>query len=833
VILEFLLGILVGEHHTNRVILPNISVVIPVYNGEKSIVEVLDSILGQTYPVESLEIIVVDNNSTDKTSSLVRSYKSLPIKYVFETKQGRSFARNTGWKSATHEHILFLDSDTRLKGQWLRYMIQLFEKPTVMMAQGLIKPLCTDKKDRLYLYRIFSKLLKTNQTNIETKIINNFFPIVNTASSIIRKSILMEMGGFNEELATHEDIALSNQISRAGYVVGYCEDAVSFVTWDSGTFLSYFIREFERGRALNSLNSFMNYKRLNYWYHSLQLVQTCFKSVSINMLIYFIMNIGFMLGHLYGRIINKKIRNVNKQQEVSCLSLEYNEEERLEIIKQHLSILNGMSPDNKVLSGFSVNKEVRITSSLNTIIFHHSKNKKTFEFKGDQFYFLDSLLNNTDSFYCDTSKYHYELVANLVIDKLFQNEFIHSLFCKSKIVLSSFTSFRKVNYSDGYLSHYVMYGGSKFNAFEASIIHADNYYTKEVITFLDSNLSKEDWYKVNFDNIEDKVIDKLSRLRIVRERIYFDSYFTTALSLSCYLNDDNKWKTGGVLKYSDDLVLDEFLMSQIMNKENKLDIYKSDIKQMNNFMSQNENAFWVRPINFSIPVPVYIDDEQIKMLLNFTQNDWTVSQCLDFVNIGIIKDRKMELGFSQLDISSLRKSFEETDAFHAPQAISPYVRWMTSNFLKKYFDEEILTLGDFQCADRKTIYDNALCLHLQAGFAELASTILPFKVSLSFNYTVLYTRKAQLDPHHDREEAPFAMSLILGSYDSNGRNNQVSKLGFIEEDNTHKIVDMYDGDIALFNGAKKRHYRPALADDHQLLVMIMLFVPEDFKGGIG
>jgi glycosyltransferase EpsJ len=86
--------------------LPKISVIVPLYNAEKYIGECLDSVLSQTY--KNLEIIVVDDGSTDKSVKIVKSRK---VKVIEQKNMGVSVARNTGIDAATGEFLHFIDAD--------------------------------------------------------------------------------------------------------------------------------------------------------------------------------------------------------------------------------------------------------------------------------------------------------------------------------------------------------------------------------------------------------------------------------------------------------------------------------------------------------------------------------------------------------------------------------------------------------------------------------------------------------------------------------------------------------------------------------------------------
>ena len=87
-----------------------ISVIIPVHNGERYLAEAIDSVLAQT--CLPLEIIVVDDGSTDNSAQIARSYAPR-INYHYQTKRGAGAARNTGLQLARGDHFAFLDADDR------------------------------------------------------------------------------------------------------------------------------------------------------------------------------------------------------------------------------------------------------------------------------------------------------------------------------------------------------------------------------------------------------------------------------------------------------------------------------------------------------------------------------------------------------------------------------------------------------------------------------------------------------------------------------------------------------------------------------------------------
>ena len=102
------------------------TVAIRTYNGEKTLSKLLDE-LQEQIEIENInwEIIIIDNNSTDNTANIIKEYQSnwnkpYPLKYFFEPKQGRAFARHTAVKKAQSELIGFLDDDNLPSSNWVK-----------------------------------------------------------------------------------------------------------------------------------------------------------------------------------------------------------------------------------------------------------------------------------------------------------------------------------------------------------------------------------------------------------------------------------------------------------------------------------------------------------------------------------------------------------------------------------------------------------------------------------------------------------------------------------------------------------------------------------------
>ncbi len=100
-----------------------ISVIVPVYNGEKYLGECLDSILVQTYG--DIEVIVVDDGSTDATAGIIRRYASSDprVRYFYKENGGQSSARNFGLRNAGGKLVTFVDADDKIDPRFCEIML--------------------------------------------------------------------------------------------------------------------------------------------------------------------------------------------------------------------------------------------------------------------------------------------------------------------------------------------------------------------------------------------------------------------------------------------------------------------------------------------------------------------------------------------------------------------------------------------------------------------------------------------------------------------------------------------------------------------------------------
>jgi cellulose synthase/poly-beta-1,6-N-acetylglucosamine synthase-like glycosyltransferase len=199
--------------------LPSVSIIIPCYNAENSIGECLESVINLFYPKDKLEIIVVDNNSTDRSRDIIRSF---PVIMLEEKEIQTSYAaRNKGISAAKGEWLAFTDADCVADRNWLYYlMLNHHNNEEVGCIAGQILP---------YKPRTLTELYSARKGILDQKRLLTELKGVATANVAYRKSVFEKIGPFNANTISGGDIEMSWRMQdKLGLKIAFVEDAVIF-----------------------------------------------------------------------------------------------------------------------------------------------------------------------------------------------------------------------------------------------------------------------------------------------------------------------------------------------------------------------------------------------------------------------------------------------------------------------------------------------------------------------------------------------------------------------------------------------------------------------------
>ena len=109
-----------------------VSVIIPLYNKEKYIKRCIDSLVKQTY--KNLQIIIVDDGSTDNSTDIISQYKDERIELIQKKNEGVSLTRNRGIESSKGKYIAFVDADDYVSKDYIYNLIQQYETKDIQLA---------------------------------------------------------------------------------------------------------------------------------------------------------------------------------------------------------------------------------------------------------------------------------------------------------------------------------------------------------------------------------------------------------------------------------------------------------------------------------------------------------------------------------------------------------------------------------------------------------------------------------------------------------------------------------------------------------------------------
>jgi len=186
---------------------PNVSAIIPCYNGEAYIRKAIDSIIGQSYA--HFEIIVVDDGSTDDSRRIVEGLADDPrVKLVtHDTNRGIAAARNTGLRESTGEYITFLDQDDTWRPQKLEKQVDILVKSDPNEVGFVFSDLEIinepGRKTRSKISKAPPGIGSASRHDcIKTLFMSNYIPIITV---MIRRDCFDEVGGFDEDIRSGSD----------------------------------------------------------------------------------------------------------------------------------------------------------------------------------------------------------------------------------------------------------------------------------------------------------------------------------------------------------------------------------------------------------------------------------------------------------------------------------------------------------------------------------------------------------------------------------------------------------------------------------------------------
>ncbi|HEX8182286.1 MAG TPA: glycosyltransferase family 2 protein [Candidatus Saccharimonadales bacterium] len=209
--------------------MPTVTIAIPTYNGEHKLESTLNSVIELDYPNDKIQIILIDDASTDATLAIARRYNVDIIKH--SVNRGVCAARNSGLKRSSSKYFASIDDDCVLDKDWLKLLIGGFENKNIIGTGGYLESYSENKSFlAVYLNAVGYGMptpisLDARKTPIE-RIINfisdalkqrgqiegQYVRELMGANSVFKTSVLKEVGGWNENLLASEDIDICMRV---------------------------------------------------------------------------------------------------------------------------------------------------------------------------------------------------------------------------------------------------------------------------------------------------------------------------------------------------------------------------------------------------------------------------------------------------------------------------------------------------------------------------------------------------------------------------------------------------------------------------------------------
>ncbi len=205
---------------------PLVSVIIPTYNGESTILRAINSVLNQTY--SNLELIIVDDCSKDNTFEVVKNVKDKRVKVLRHKKnRGGSAARNTGIKEAKGEYIAFLDDDDEWLNEKVEKQVEYLKSKESSLYKGVVcsHMILSGKKWRT--------VIQTKEGDLREDIFLMRLSLAAGSCLMVSRYVFNDIGMFNESYLRHQDMEFVLRYLRK-YKLGVMEEPLAKIYGHSG-----------------------------------------------------------------------------------------------------------------------------------------------------------------------------------------------------------------------------------------------------------------------------------------------------------------------------------------------------------------------------------------------------------------------------------------------------------------------------------------------------------------------------------------------------------------------------------------------------------------------
>lgn len=232
------------------------SIVVPFYNEEKHIEQCIQALLALDYPRDRYEILMVNNNSTDRSVAIVERYPEVTL--LHESRAGDFAARNLGVRSAKGDLIAFTDSDTAPQSDWLTRAKAVMQDGNIMLVVGHLQ---------FSSESLGMRLLRDYEAEKNCYIFTGDNPLIYygyTCNMIVRRSVLEKLGPFPEVYRNSDAVFVRKVVDACSCSAVCYSEAVSARRMEIAGVGDYVSKMHTYGRDLNRYAQIANARPLNF-----------------------------------------------------------------------------------------------------------------------------------------------------------------------------------------------------------------------------------------------------------------------------------------------------------------------------------------------------------------------------------------------------------------------------------------------------------------------------------------------------------------------------------------------------------------------------------------
>ena len=196
---------------------PLLSVIVPVYNGAATLGACLDALLAQTEGRNDVEIIVVDDGSTDGSARIA---EQRGVSVLRQERAGAGAARNRGAQQARGNILLFTDADCEPLPAWIEQMVAPFSDPEIVGVKGAYRT-----RQRSPVARFAQAEYEEKYDRLARRAAIDF---VDTYAAAYRRTLFERQGGFDPAFLLDEDQELSFRLAEAGHRMVFAPTAAVY-----------------------------------------------------------------------------------------------------------------------------------------------------------------------------------------------------------------------------------------------------------------------------------------------------------------------------------------------------------------------------------------------------------------------------------------------------------------------------------------------------------------------------------------------------------------------------------------------------------------------------